>query len=84
MVKTSPYTDALLANHELGTTFETYAELVDDLIYYLQHAKIENQQVLAETLHRVSAASFGQRIVEFYQDVQLTYEEAQDSAGISN
>lgn len=84
VVKTSPYTDALLANHELGTTFKTYPELVTDLIYYLQHSKIENQQVLAETLHRVSAASFGQRIVEFYQDVQLTYEEAQDSAGISN
>lgn len=85
VVKSSPYTDELLTNPELGTTFKTYDEMIERVVYYLQHPVIKDQAALAETLKAVSSTTFGEKVVEFYQDAQFNYEEnREDSANVSN
>ncbi|WP_054701397.1 glycosyltransferase family 4 protein [Secundilactobacillus odoratitofui] len=85
VVKSGPYTDDLLTNPALGTTFKTYDEMVEDVIYYLKHSQITDTAALDETLKQVSSETFGHRIVDFYQDAQFNYEESrQDSADVSN
>ncbi|MTV81996.1 glycosyltransferase family 4 protein [Secundilactobacillus folii] len=85
VVKSSPYTDELLQDPDLGTTFKTDDEMVKQLIYYLKHPKIMNKQALHDTLRASSSEAFGEKVVEFYQDAQLSYEDSsENSADISN
>ncbi len=85
VVKSSPYTDDLLQNAELGATFKTQAEMVEKMIYYLKHDKIGDHTGLNQTLKEVSSETFGEKIVDFYHDTQLNYEENHErSADIGN
>lgn len=80
VVKSSPYTDELLEDPQLGATFKTHDEMVEKMIYYLKHDKITDHTVLNQTLKQVSSETFGEKIVEFYHDAQLNYEETHESS----
>lgn len=85
VVKSGPYTDALLSNPALGRTFVTYDDMIDHVIESLLQPEITNQVALASTLKEVSSDTFGQRIIAFYQSAEENYEEIKpDSANISN
>ncbi|QMU07322.1 glycosyltransferase family 4 protein [Levilactobacillus suantsaii] len=81
VVMTSPYTDELLSSPTLGVTFTTAAEMIKHVVWYLQP---EHQQpdpdLLAQKLAEISADTFGQRIINFYRDAQVSYEQAHEDS----
>lgn len=81
VVMTSPYTDELLSSPTLGVTFTTAAEMLKHVVWYLQP---EHQQpdpdLLAQKLAEISADTFGQRIINFYRDAQVSYEQAHEDS----
>ena len=75
VVMTSPYTDELLSKRTLGVTFKTEDEMVTNVVDYLKHGDEEQDpDLLARKLAEISADTFGQRVIEFYQDAQASYE----------
>lgn len=85
VVKAGPYTKQLLQTDALGAIFTTYDEMVDKVIECLKSPEISDQAQLAETLHEVSSEAFGERVIDFYQDAELNYEETrEDSADVGN
>lgn len=86
VVASSPYTDQLLDDPSLGTTFTSEASLVKDVVRYLQHPNTFNDpKPRQKKLYQISAEYFGKQVINYYQDVQLAYSESTDkSANISN
>ncbi|WP_125765066.1 MULTISPECIES: glycosyltransferase family 4 protein [Levilactobacillus] len=79
VVMTSPYTDELLSSRTLGVTFTTEDELVENVVDYLLHGDDEQDpDLLARKLAEISADTFGQHILEFYQDAQASYEQSHE------
>lgn len=70
----SPYTDELLNDKEFGMTFEKLSDLAEILYKYLIESKkpiIPDK--LDQKLAAISAASFAERVVQFYHDCQAIY-----------
>lgn len=86
VVASSPYTDQLLDDPSLGTTFTSETALVRDVVRYLEHPHaFDDPKPRQKKLYQISAEYFGKQIVNYYQDVQLAYSEDSDkSANISN
>ncbi|MFC6260754.1 glycosyltransferase family 4 protein [Levilactobacillus fujinensis] len=86
VVMTSPYTDDLLSSRTLGVTFKEPAKMIENVVDYLRHGDEEQDpDLLAKKLADISADTFGQRIIGFYQDAQANYEAAhEDTPDFSN
>ncbi|PWF99892.1 glycosyltransferase family 4 protein [Levilactobacillus bambusae] len=79
VVMTSPYTDDLLSEKSLGMTFKTQDEMVADVIDYLTHPDdYHDPDLLERKLAEISADTFGQRVIKFYHDAQVMYEESHE------
>lgn len=81
VVMTSPYTDELLSSRALGVTFKTSAEMIKSVVAYLLHGdECQDPDLLARKLAEISADTFGQRIINFYRDAQVSYEQAHEDS----
>ncbi|MFC6274208.1 glycosyltransferase family 4 protein [Levilactobacillus tangyuanensis] len=86
VVMTSPYTDELLSSRALGVTFKDPETMITNVVDYLLHGDEEQDpDLLAQKLSEISADTFGQHILAFYQDAQTSYERThEDSPDFSN
>lgn len=74
VAKHSPYIDELLDDVNIGLTVADESELVAAISEYLLHPqKYLDEQPLKEKLSSISAESFGQKVMEFYQEAQNNY-----------
>ncbi|MDB7663172.1 glycosyltransferase family 4 protein [Lacticaseibacillus rhamnosus] len=68
------YTDQLLDDPALGTTFTTEAEMVHQVVNYLKHPNAyDDPKPRTEKLVAISADRFGDRVLDFYRDVISHY-----------
>ncbi|RXT55321.1 glycosyltransferase family 4 protein [Lacticaseibacillus chiayiensis] len=68
------YTDHLLDDPALGTTFSTKAEMVHQVVNYLRHPNAyDDPKPRTEKLAAISADRFGDRVLDFYRDVISHY-----------
>ena len=68
------YTDQLLDDPALGTTFTTEAEMVHQVVNYLKHPNAyDDPKPRTEKLAAISADRFGDRVLDFYRDVISHY-----------
>lgn len=75
-----PYTDDLLDNLNIGTTFETPVQFVQEVVKYLNEpAKFNDQRFREEKIASISAENFGEQIMQFYQDSFTFFAEVQAS-----
>nr|WP_321316130.1 glycosyltransferase family 4 protein [uncultured Ligilactobacillus sp.] len=75
----SPYTDELLDEECLGKTFSSLDEFVDDVIEYLKHPDLyQNEKVLEQKLMATSAELFGKKVVDFYKECIVNYNQDND------
>lgn len=71
VVMRSEYTDELIDNPAIGTSFQQKSDLVKGAVYYLGNpATAESRLKRQQKLHEISAEVFVQRVVKFYQDCQ--------------
>ena len=74
VVMRSRYTDQLIDDPAIGRSFQKRADLVDSVIYYLQHTdNQEDQPKRQQKLHDISAEVFARRVVDFYHQCQRDY-----------
>lgn len=79
IAKTGKYTDELMEKPEVGKTFSSETEMVTDIIDYLNRCHEEvNPEPRLEKLKEISAATFGSKVAEFYQDAQIHYVEIEE------
>ncbi|MGR6688076.1 glycosyltransferase family 4 protein [Furfurilactobacillus rossiae] len=86
VVMSSPYADELLKTDTIGRTFKQQGELVRDVCDYLSHQiDVSDDTVRQRILYEISADAFGKRIIQFYADAQLIYQEdSEKSAKLSD
>jgi 1,2-diacylglycerol 3-alpha-glucosyltransferase len=82
----SPYTNDLLDDPAIGTTFTTEPEMVQQVTRYLAHPQAFNDpEPRLRKLELISAPHFGHRVVQFYRTAQTYYETLnRDSAKLSD
>lgn len=76
------YTNSLLDDPAIGTTFTTQAEMVSQLVNYLQHPHVfDDPAPRSAKLHAISADLFGDRVLKVYAKAQEEFaEELADEA----
>ncbi|MFC6169178.1 glycosyltransferase family 4 protein [Loigolactobacillus jiayinensis] len=81
----SPYTEELLDDPAIGTTFESQTEMVHQILNYLAHPQSYSDPApRAQKLYSISAEHFAEQVVRFYRDTQVYYaEQHRDSADVS-
>ncbi|UDM32447.1 glycosyltransferase family 4 protein [Lentilactobacillus laojiaonis] len=88
VVGVTPYTNELLNRESLGATYNNNDEFISEVVNYLKHPvdrnDVNNQKVLKAKLDEISAVTFGDRIIDFYHDLQLDQELSPDYATRSN
>jgi 1,2-diacylglycerol 3-alpha-glucosyltransferase len=77
----SPYTDDLLSDKEFGMTFEKLDDLANILFEYLTMSQqsIETNK-LNQKLSAISAADFGEKVIQFYHDCQAIYSKERETS----
>ncbi|WP_461215830.1 glycosyltransferase family 4 protein [Lacticaseibacillus sp. GG6-2] len=71
----SEYTQTLLDDSAIGTTFTTDAEMVQQCLRYLAHPQaFDDPAPLAAKLDAISADRFGDAVLAFYQQALSRYE----------
>ncbi|MFT9051507.1 glycosyltransferase family 4 protein [Liquorilactobacillus nagelii] len=77
----SPYTDDLLSDKEFGMTFEKLDDLANILFEYLTTSQqsIETNK-LNQKLSAISAADFGEKVIQFYHDCQAIYSKERETS----
>lgn len=77
----SPYTDDLLSDKEFGMTFEKLDDLANILFEYLTTGQqsIETNK-LNQKLSAISAADFGEKVIQFYHDCQAIYSKERETS----
>ncbi|MGV0168864.1 glycosyltransferase family 4 protein [Furfurilactobacillus sp. WILCCON 0119] len=86
VVMSSPYADDLLTVPAVGQTFHQQDELVHAVCDYLANrVDLSDRSVRQRILYEISADAFGKRIIQFYADAQLIYQEdSEKSAKLSD
>lgn len=88
VVGATPYTNELLNRESLGATYNNNDEFISEVVNYLKHPvdrnDVNNQKVLKAKLDEISAVTFGDRIIDFYHDLQFDQELSPDYATKSN
>lgn len=73
------YTDALLDDPTIGRTFHRTVEMAQLAVEYLQNAdKYADSTARLAKLDAISADRFGERVLKFYNDATVYYNEAID------
>jgi 1,2-diacylglycerol 3-alpha-glucosyltransferase len=73
------YTNALLSDPTIGRTFQRTTEMAQLAIEYLQNAdKYADPTAREAKLDAISADRFGERVVKFYKDATVYYNETID------
>lgn len=84
VVSSGDYTDELLDNPVLGTPFKTKDEFIAATINYLIHPVNQDapgvQKIIANKLVAISATTFANRVVDFYQSVAVQQALGTDSS----
>lgn len=76
----SPYTDDLLDNKNVGFTFDTPVQFVSQVVDYLNEpTKYNDESYRQEKISSISAENFGEQIMQFYQDSFTSFEETTTS-----
>lgn len=71
VVMRSEYTDGLIDDPAIGTSFQKKADLVKGVVYYLDNQiTAESRLKRQQKLHEISAEVFVERVVKFYHDCQ--------------
>ncbi|KRK34359.1 glycosyltransferase family 4 protein [Loigolactobacillus bifermentans] len=71
----SPYTNDLLDDPAIGTTFTSEPEMVQQVTRYLAHPQVFNDpSPRLRKLELISAPHFGHRVIQFYRTAQIYYE----------
>lgn len=71
----SPYTNDLLDDPAIGTTFTSEPEMVQQVTRYLAHPQAFNDpSPRLRKLELISAPHFGHRVIQFYRTAQTYYE----------
>lgn len=69
VVRSAPYTDELLRDPAAGVTFETDQQMISCIERYLDHPDAFNdRKSQKKILHDISSNTFGNNIIEFYQE----------------
>lgn len=89
VVASSPYTEDLLSSKDLGMTFVDEQGYVKNVLDYLnmpKHNRTPEEISLRNSkLHEISSENFAIRIVDFYKNCQMEYnEEIDKNSGVSN
>ncbi|WP_283680422.1 glycosyltransferase family 4 protein [Lentilactobacillus sp. Marseille-Q4993] len=74
VVTSGDYTDALLNNRILGMTFTHQEQFIDNTVQYLKAPIVKTkatEQILQRKIKEISAITFGDRIVDFYQNAKV-------------
>lgn len=80
VVMRSKYTDELIDDPAIGTSFQKQEDLVKGVLYYLNHPENDEfHERRQQKLYDISAEVFVKRVVQFYSDCQLRLVE-QESA----
>jgi len=77
IVAGNKYLEGLLSDRSLGVTYETDEDFPKAFIDYIREAPAINQEVLANKMYEISAECFGEKMIEFYREMLLHYQELQ-------
>ena len=78
VVMRSPYTDELIDDAAIGSSFQKKSELVQKTVYYLTAETTEEDALKrSRKLDEISAEKFAQRVVKFYHDSQIALTESE-------
>ena len=70
------YTQSLLDDPAIGNTFKTQEEMVHQVATYLQHPMAyQDPAPLQAKLDAISAVTFGDQVLDFYQDATARYQD---------
>ena len=69
VVEGNAYLNNLFDDDSLGKTFETDEEFATTFINYVEAKKQMNEKILENKLHEISAEYFGEKIVNYYEDM---------------
>ncbi|GEK28301.1 glycosyltransferase family 4 protein [Furfurilactobacillus siliginis] len=86
VVMSSPYADELLSSPAVGQTFHKQGEFVSAVANYLAgNVDVTDETTRQRILYEISADAFGKRIIQFYADAQLLYQDdSEKSAKLSD
>lgn len=71
VVMRSKYTDELIDDPAIGTSFQKQGDLVKGVLYYLNHPENEESHTKRQQkLYDISSEVFGKRVIQFYRDCQ--------------
>lgn len=74
VVMDSPYVKELITDPSIGTAVNDVAQLSANILKYLQtNEPLGDENVLEAKIRAVSAENFGEKIVEFYEEVIESY-----------
>ncbi|MFD2308365.1 glycosyltransferase family 4 protein [Enterococcus termitis] len=75
VVEGNAYLNNLFDDESLGKTFETDEDFASTFIEYVDSGIKPNTEILKNKLYEISAAHFGNRMFEFYEDMINYYEQ---------
>jgi 1,2-diacylglycerol 3-alpha-glucosyltransferase len=74
------YTDYVYDQPELGSTFETKRQMLQEILAYLKRGQSKiNQETLANKMQVLSAAHFGQEVSSFYRETIARFKQKEAS-----
>ncbi|EGO8714225.1 cell wall glycolipid biosynthesis glucosyltransferase BgsB [Enterococcus faecalis] len=71
------YLNNLFDHESLGKTFKTDSDFAPTLIDYIQANIKMDQTILDEKLFEISSTNFGNKMIEFYQDTLIYFDQLQ-------
>lgn len=78
VVMRSPYTDELIDDEAIGSSFQKKSELVEKTVQYLTTPMSkEDANERTRKLKEISAETFVQRVVKYYHDCQISLAESE-------
>ncbi|KAF1305388.1 glycosyltransferase family 4 protein [Enterococcus saccharolyticus] len=77
IVEGNDYLNNLISHPSLGKTFATDDDFASAFIQYVQEGIAKNSEVLEKKMYEISAENFGEKMLAFYHDMLLYFEELQ-------
>lgn len=74
VVEGNPYLDQLIDNETLGTTFASDEDFASTLLAYMKNDPAIDQEVFTKKRKEISAKTFGQSMIDFYNDMIVYYQ----------
>lgn len=81
VVKASPYTNDLINASSLGKTYTSQDQFIENTVHYLENPVDQSdpqvKKILKQKVDSISAATFANRVTDFYQELQINQELAE-------